>query len=212
LVDRVTGRARRQPAPARDAPASKPVFHENWFPREKAEATLAAAELAPREGDCIEVGCWEGRSTVLLANALYPRTLHVIDHFEGDATRPDSHLTTTARERDVQAVFVNNMESLTRGNYVLHVMGWRDFFKTYTGRIGFIHIDGEHTYREVHDNVVVASPHMVPNGVMCGDDYGRRPVRRALRETLGEVSNRKATWWWQAPPASAATSAESDRN
>jgi hypothetical protein len=187
-------------------PPSDPVFHENWFPQEKAEATLAAAELAPADGDCIEVGCWEGRSTVLLANALYPRTLHVIDHFVGDLARPDSEVTTAARERDVQAVFVNNMETLTRGNYVLHVMGWRDFFKTYTGRIGFIHIDGEHTYREVHDNVVAASAHLVPGGVMCGDDYGRRPVRRALRETLGEVSNRKATWWWQAPPGSAATS------
>src|SRR2546425_9597933 len=89
------------PMPERgELPPEKPVFHENWFPAKKAAATLAATELAPPEGDCIEVGCWEGRSTVLLANALYPRTLHVIDHFEGDLTDPGSMVTTKARERD----------------------------------------------------------------------------------------------------------------
>ncbi len=177
----------------------EPVFHENWFPRAKAEATLAAAKLAPPEGECIEVGCWEGRSTVLLANALHPRRLHVIDHFAGDPTDPDSVLTGKASQRDVRATFVSNMETLTRGNYDLHVMGWREFFESYTGLIGFIHIDGEHTYREVHDNILAAAPHLVPNGVMVGDDYSRKPVRRAVRETLGDVHHTNATWWWQAP-------------
>ena len=178
----------------------QPVFHENWFPAKKAAATLAAAELAPPEGECIEVGCWEGRSTVLLANALYPRTLHVVDHFQGDPTDPASVLTAKAQERDVRATFISNMESLTRGNYVLHAMSWREFFETFTGRIGFIHIDAEHTYRQVRDNILAAIPHLVPGGVMCGDDYATKAVRRAVRRTLGDVSHTNATWWWQAPP------------
>src|SRR2546425_11016999 len=69
-----TAKGYQIPMPERgELPPEKPAFHENWFRAKKAAATLTATQLAPPAGDCIEVGSWEGRSTVLLANALYPR-------------------------------------------------------------------------------------------------------------------------------------------
>jgi len=51
------------------------MFHENWY----SDAQVGDLQLLvdkvskiPKKGVFIEVGCWEGKSTVALANRCYP--------------------------------------------------------------------------------------------------------------------------------------------
>ena len=62
------------------------------------------------EGAVVEIGCWEGRSTVVIANAYYPETVTAIDTWRGHFTEGANHETVKlAGERDVFAGFQHNV-------------------------------------------------------------------------------------------------------
>lgn len=184
------------------APASwfrpPPRFTEDWF---STESQRMLAELATStdgiEGDVIEVGSWEGRSTIALANAVAPTTVHAVDTWAG-CTSDDSGA--LAAQRDVFATFSRNVADLTAGNVEPHRMGWREFFVDRQAPIRFLFIDAEHTYDEVRDNIVAALDHLTPGAVLCGDDATHPPVAAAVYDTLGgQAEFTGALWHWRKP-------------
>lgn len=172
-------------------------FTEEWFCVES-QAALAdlAASVADLDGDIVEVGCWEGRSTVALANAVRPDKVHAVDTWQGSPAEISADI---AAGRDVFATFLGNVTELTDGNVVPHCMGWREYFADHHKPVRFIHIDAEHTYREVFDNITAVLPLMVPGGVICGDDVHHPPIQQAVFETLGGVGVTATLWHWRAP-------------
>jgi len=187
-------------------------FHENWYSDEQCQALFNAYGLA-REliGDVVEVGCWEGRSTSVLANACYPEPLHAVDTWQGNVDESPDHPTVAlAKQRDVYRTFLKNMKSLTLGNVKPHVMRSRDFFARQVKPIKFCHIDASHDYGSVKTDIEGARKHLLPMGVLCGDDFlsasARRHdlqggVERAVRELLPGFKTAGNFWYWQNTPA-----------
>ena len=175
------------------------AYQEDWFGEPSRDALAQLYSLvADLEGDIIEVGSWEGRSTVALANAAYPAVVHAVDTWQGSPGEVSHAL---AAKRDVHRTFLANIAEDTKGNVEPHRMGWREFFATYTGRIRLIFVDAEHSYNEVLDNIHAALPHMVPGGIVCGDDNHHPPVQSAVIDALGDAQL-SATLWWKQLPAS----------
>jgi predicted O-methyltransferase YrrM len=173
------------------------AYQEDWFGEASREALADLFRLvADLEGDIIEVGSWEGRSTVALANAAHPAVVHAVDTWQGSPGEVSHAL---AAKRDVFATFQRNVADDTRGNVEPHRQDWRKFFAGYDGRIRLLFIDAEHSYREVRDNIEAALPFMVPGGIICGDDNHHPPVQRAVVDTLGDASLRATVWWKQLP-------------
>lgn len=173
------------------------TFTEDWF-CEQSQAAIAdlARTVADIDGDIVEVGCWEGRSTVALANAVHPERVHAVDTWQGSPGEISADL---AAGRDVLHTFLDNIAELTDGNVVPHCMGWRDYFEDHRAPIKFLHIDAEHTYREVLDNITAALPLMVSGGVICGDDVHHPPIQQAVFEALGAASVTATLWHWRVP-------------
>jgi predicted O-methyltransferase YrrM len=176
-----------------------PGFTEEWFP-EQSQARLAelAESVADVPGAIIEIGSWEGRSTIALANAVHPRTVNAVDTWLGSPGEVSSQL---AAERDVFAQFKANVYEWTAGNVLAHRMGWRDFVNG--GRfspVAFVFIDAEHTYDEVRDTIAAFVPLMSPGGVICGDDAHHPPVRQAALEAFPDAQH-VATLWSAVMPA-----------
>jgi predicted O-methyltransferase YrrM len=172
-------------------------YSEDWFGEASREALAQLLTLVDDlDGDIIEVGSWQGRSTVALANAAHPAVVHAVDTWEGSPGEVSHAL---AAKRDVFREFQANIAADTKGNVVVHRMGWREFFADYDGKARLVFIDAEHSYREVHDNVVAARRHIVPGGIVCGDDNHHPPVQQAVVETLGDANLAATLWWWQAP-------------
>lgn len=171
------------------------TFNEPWYD-DSSQQVLAdlARSVAELDGTIIEIGCWEGRSTCLLANVCHPEPVEAVDTWAGS---PDEPCFEWAKHRDVYAAFQANIAELTRGNVNPHRMGWRDFFAQWDTPIKFIHIDAQHTYEEVRDNILAAQPLMVPDGVICGHDAPWEPVRRAATDTLGHIRIGASVWWQQ---------------
>jgi len=172
------------------------TFTEEWF---GPASQHAVARLVQRTrglaGRIVEVGSWEGRSTVAIANAAHPDIVHAVDTWQGSPGEISAEL---ASQRDVFATFTENIDQLTRGNVEPHVMGWRDYFAEDKAPVRFLHIDAEHTYTEVFDNITTALPLMVAGGIICGDDNHHPPIQRAVRDTLGRFYVDASLWWWEA--------------
>lgn len=167
------------------------TFHEDWFGPHSCEAlaTLARStnELA---GEVVEVGCWEGRSTIALANAVWPATVHAVDTWAGSPGEVSAEL---AAERDVYAVFQENIDLATAGNVKPHRTSWEAF--DWPDRIRFLHIDAEHTYENVSANIAAALPRMVEGSIMCGDDVHHPPIQKAVLEAFPDAASSATLWW-----------------
>lgn len=174
------------------------TFTEDWFSEASQVALgLLFDRVRDLNGAVVEVGCWEGRSTVALANACHPAALHAVDTWQGSPGEISADL---AQERDVLATFKSNVGELTQGNVEIHRMGWRDYFDLHhcgSNPIRFLHIDATHTYSEVFDNIAAALPHLVPGAVVCGDDVHHPPIQRAVLDHFGAYGKVATLWWVQ---------------
>jgi hypothetical protein len=175
--------------------ASTAIFHEDWYSnaqlRSLAEACQRAAGAA---GSVIEIGCWEGKSSVTIANCCAPDPLIAVDTWAGNLGEGESHPTVLlAKERDVFSVFCNNVKALTKGNVIPLVTTSADFFRIWRNPIRFIHLDASHDYPSVNSEIESALKYLSPGGVICGDDFlssnmsrteYQGGVERAVRENL----------------------------
>lgn len=168
-----------------------PGFTEEWFSPLSQEVLADLGRRAPA-GEIVEIGSWEGRSTVALANAVYPRIVHCVDRWTGLAGYREQPV-----DRDVFAQFQTNIAAYTKGNVVAHRMDWRMY--TPEGPVGLVFIDAEHTRVEVRDNIIAYRPLMVPGGIMCGDDVAWHEVREGVFDVLpiDDLGVHASLWIWE---------------
>lgn len=172
-------------------------FHEDWF-SDGMCGILAdlAFETFGLDGDIVEIGSWEGKSTIALANAMYPQNIYAVDTWKGSPGEISWEL---AKERNVFLRFRENIDTATKGNVTIAKMGWRHFFHEYGQPLKFVFIDAEHSYKEVRENIELVLPRMVPGGVICGDDVHHPPIQRAVWDTLGNTPVRGTLWVHRIP-------------
>jgi hypothetical protein len=190
------------------------MFNEDWYNDIQCSHLIQLFKtLPPMEASIIEIGCWEGKSTFNLANACYPENLICNDTWMGNINESiitgKKHITCSILEnRNVFNSFVNNMNSLTRGNYQIVKKDCIEWLKEFNRPIKFIHIDASHDYESVAQTIRLAIPNMVSGGIMCGDDFlnaniSREDlhggVQRAVTELLPQYRNIDNLWFWYKP-------------
>lgn len=165
---------------------------ENWFHQRSCEVLARLVrEVEDVPGRIVEVGSWEGRSTLAIAHAT-SRVVHAVDTWKGSPSDISGKL---AAERDVYATFAANIE------HVPHVqpfrMDWREYHATHDEQCALVFLDAEHTYWEVVAQIDAFRPLMAEGGIMCGDDRTFPPVWQAVTDRLGDVNAEQAVWWWR---------------
>lgn len=168
-------------------------FTENWFCQQSQDRLAMLAATAPLGGSIVEFGSWEGRSSVALANAVAPLTVHCVDTWAGSPGEISAEL---AANRDVHSTFCENTAGL---NIEAHRMGWRDYVNG--GPVSLLFIDFEHTYQELFDCLTAYIPQMMSGGIICGDDWHHPPIQQALRECFdpNAVEILATVWSWRKP-------------
>jgi len=187
------------------------MFHENWYPDQQCKdlVNLYSDTIKDLDGDVIEIGCWEGKSTIEIANKCYPGILICNDTWLGNVqesivsgnTHPSEIL---CKERNVFDTFISNMERNTKKNYSIIKKDCIEWLNEYSGKIKFIHIDASHDYESVYETIKLVIPHVVSGGIICGDDFVNSNntrldlhggVERAVRETLPNFKNIGNLWY-----------------
>ena len=186
------------------------MFNENWYSDLQIVNLIHLLKQVKNiEGSIIEIGCWEGKSTISLANGCFPETLICNDTWLGNVQESiitgATHVTELIlRERDVYSIFINNMENNTKKNYIIVKEDCIEWLKRFEGSIKFIHIDASHEYESVYETINLALPKMVNGGIICGDDYQTANinrndlhggVERAVKETLPNHNNIDNLWY-----------------
>ena len=190
------------------------VFHENWYSNKQASNLARLAQLvAPLQGLIIEIGSWEGKSTVALANAVYPSSVIAVDTWMGNIDEgPHNDSVTLARSRDVYATFRDNISKMTKGNVTPVKQDCHEYLAVLNQPVKFCHIDACHDYLSVKRTLEAILPRIILGGVLCGDDFlsanATRTdlhggVERAVRELLPGVSHAENLWYWQLRPKNA---------
>jgi hypothetical protein len=187
------------------APGWEPEFHEDWYNGEQALFVANLARQAPQDGACVEIGAWEGRSTVVLAQRLAPRVLHVVDHWKGNPDEGDDHpATVAAAERDVFQDFDHNIDCLTAGNAVAQIIDWRSWIEYWpeyakafqdSSGIAFLHLDAAHDYASVRDCLLAIKPFLVNGAILCGDDAYADGVRLGVQEVFPDARVMEGRLW-----------------
>lgn len=189
------------------------MYNDQWTSDE--QCTLISTivrSLQNVKGDIVELGAWEGKMSVQLANSAYPETLHCVDWWKGNITEEvegQVHITRSILEtRNVQEIFISNVASCTRQNVTLYIEDCNEWLKYCTLPIKFCYVDASHDYPSVKETLTLLLSRMVPGGIICGSDFlsaGENRldlqggVQRAVKEVLPTYKNVDNTWLYQHP-------------
>lgn len=184
------------------------MFNENWYSDSQLISLRKIAKKAKGlEGRWIEIGCWEGKSTVAIANEIYPEKLDAVDTWKGSMYEASDHISVKiALGRDVFSIFCNNVSCLTKGNVIPYKQDCFEYLAEHDTLIKFCHIDASHDYDSVKRTIQSLLPRLVPGGILCGDDYlsaniNRTDlnggVQRAVIEILPCHKHIDNFWWYR---------------
>jgi predicted O-methyltransferase YrrM len=163
-----------------------------WMDREE----LAwLAEQAAAAHKTVEVGCWRGRSTTVMAEAT-SGTIWCVDPWTGTQDAPHKPV-----KRDVLRMFAENLwDHIATGR--VQVLPARSLVALdvlrYLAPFDFVFLDGDHAYDSVAPEIEAFRPLVRPGGILAGHDYAndRWPdVTRAVDERVPDRKLVHSIWW-----------------
>lgn len=147
-----------------------------WLTLEEAELLFRIASAC--RGDILEVGCYKGRSTVVLAQT--GRIVHSVDSFK-DFVKADLSGETVKLEFLANTKAFHNVRL-----YHTKVENWK------VVPCGFCYLDGDHTYEGTISQICIAKK-CEPTWIAVhdvNDHGGGKEIKRACMEQLGEWEER----------------------
>ena len=174
------------------------IINEDWYADSQlVELAKVAETVKMLPGLFIEIGCWEGKSTIRIANTIYPAILHAVDSWRGNINEDSNHPTVKILQaRDVFSTFKLNIQTDTQGNVKIFQIDCFEYLANVEEPIVFCHIDASHNYADVKRTIEMLLPHVVIGGILCGDDYNRG-VMEAVKELLPDHGSILNFWYWK---------------
>lgn len=170
-----------------------------WF--DYADVYDAAVADAKDGAIFVEIGCWLGRSTAYLADAIKRSgkriTFYAVDSFVGVTAPGDATAAAHAGE-DIAESFLANMRACGVDDVVRLIQSPSvEAAKVICdGSVDFCFIDGSHDYESVKADIAAWLPKMKAGAVMAGHDRNQTGVWRAVCEAFGVPKDVGPLAWW----------------
>lgn len=169
--------------------------------------------VAPVDGRILEIGCWTGHSTSILARHAKSkgRKVVVIDNFGGNKGTP---LEEYAQQNNVKQIFLDNMKELNLLDSIILFDMDSDEAHEYLDNWSFdlMFLDAGHTYEQVRRDLKNYVHKVKNDGIICGHDYEsdiydekhieedyvdgkHHGVIKAVNEMFGSVNHVGRMWW-----------------
>ena len=144
----------------------------------------------------IEVGCYKGRSTKVLADNT-KAIIYAVDPWSGIYYNNEGGR--HGIKTDVFDTFEQNLKTEIRNGKVLVAKQKFSEFNIELLRFAdFIFIDGDHRYEEVKHDIYKAKSLLKPGGILAGHDYGHSEwtgVQKAVNELIPAFQLVQSIWW-----------------
>ncbi len=154
---------------------------EGWLGPEEGRLLRRLAAAADPDGSIVEIGSWQGRSTIwLAAGAAAGRGARVfaIDPHVGTSLRREGESTEHLLRRNLARAGVDDRVEVVVATSEQAAAGWR-------GPISLLWIDGDHEYESVRRDLELWEPHLLPDAVVALHDTFVWPgPERLVRERL----------------------------
>jgi hypothetical protein len=179
-----------------------PRFDEMWIGQDQVIQTAALAQSTGHlAGEAIEIGAWQGLSTISITTAIAPSVLHVVDHWQGDPPEVMAAglgIRAESLERDNYGIFLANMAECTAGNFQVHKMDYHEFLADWSEPVRFLHLDDGHQADDVECQLTALRKHAVPGAIFCGDDWDWETVREGILRVLPQeaINLGAGKLWW----------------
>jgi predicted O-methyltransferase YrrM len=162
----------------RYAPILPYVSIDGWLTVDEAIALYELARGLPNmHPTVVEIGCWQGKSSVCLARGLAKKEgpcLYCIDPFDasGDDASRDQYADRakglagplrTAFEQNLRDAGVLDIVEVRQGLSHEHAPSWRT-------PIDLLFLDGDHSYEAVRRDFLDWAPKIRPGGILCLHD------------------------------------------
>ncbi len=150
---------------------------EGWLSPEQGELLYNYAKKLEVEGDIVEIGSYQGKSTICLAYGLLAsryanRKVFAIDPHTGDRstaeTRPETQFTL-----ETLPFFLRNLVQFKVENTVVPIVAKSDdYYKFWErGQIRLLYVDGWHAYQACYNDITQWGKFVPKGGVIVVDDY-----------------------------------------
>jgi MMP 1-O-methyltransferase len=176
-----------------------------WLTKNEADLLYSIVRDWPASGQCVELGSYQGRSTICSALALEARDRNTeqllsIDTHTGSKEHQPGGLGFNASTLDANGII--NTEPLLR-NYLtsfnvshrvhIHVNDSRDAALRFSGEVRILYVDADHELDSVRQDVEAWRKHLSPAGCILLHDVGAWPGPTIVAgELLGEGFKRVA--------------------
>lgn len=128
------------------------------------------------QGDVVEIGSWQGRSSSFLARAVKDSgngTFHAVDHFKGNLGKESAYVVGADDLSDLKQNFLGNMKKvgLAQDVHVLDMPNTQASVQIMDGSVRLLFIDGDHTYEGVCKDLELFVPKLCANAIIVFDDF-----------------------------------------
>jgi len=128
------------------------------------------------EGDVVEIGSWQGRSSSFLARAVINSkngNFYAIDHFKGNVGKESFYQVGQKDLTDLEEGFLMNMKRIGLTEVVnLLNMSNEQAEKELKGiKIRLLFIDGDHTKKGVEKDIELFFPKLMEGSIVIFDDF-----------------------------------------
>ena len=140
-----------------------------WTTLEELEFLYRTARSLKNLGVIVEIGSWQGRSTVCIAQGSKQgkhAQVYAIDSFTGSIENQRPGLKVWTLDD-----FKNNLAKAGVADIVTTIVGTsEDAAKNWNKPIEFLFIDGDHEYAAVEKDFLLYSPHLIDGGIVAFHD------------------------------------------
>jgi predicted O-methyltransferase YrrM len=155
--------------------------------KEQKNGLLELISYSKRIGDIsmVEIGCWEGESTIMFANAPHIKRVIAIDPFV--VYDCGTVMVKEKRIRDAESRFYRKIKG---NNVIQHLKKSSTDAIPDVDMVDLVYIDGAHTYGAVKSDITNWSKKVRVGGIISGHDFCDEfsGVKKAVGEYLQENS------------------------
>jgi hypothetical protein len=128
---------------------------EGWLSADQARRLFEHAAAVPSGGTIIEIGSYQGRSTIVLGLAAGDEVRVIaIDPHAGNDRGPGEWNTSRSEGEADSLAFTANLARAGLAGRIQHMrLRSRDAYNVFTGPVSLLYVDGAHRYREARADI-----------------------------------------------------------
>jgi len=142
-------------------------------------------------GVYLNIGVWRGFS--MFAGMLNTKCeVYGVDNFSFDYADGNSSLNNREEEKKAREYFNKNFNKFkNREKHFFFDMDYKNFFQAWESRkknIDFYYYDGEHSYKNQYDNLIIAKDFFKKGTIILIDDYNEAYVQQATLDFVSKFN------------------------